>query len=97
MSGSASGLRPIQYETTTSSLKWKGKAARRSPEIKMHEEPKSMLRYVAIALVLVVPTLYFISAHVDKKVAPVSGFIAQTLVVTPGNSQLATADKSEIK
>ena len=63
----------------------------------MHEEPKSMLRYVAIAIVLVAPLLYLISAHVDKKVAPVSGFVAQTLGVAAGEKQLAENDRAAIK
>ena len=63
----------------------------------MHEEPKSMLRYFAIAIVMVAPLLYFISAHVGEKVAPVSGFVAQTLGVTAGEKQFAENDRAVIK
>lgn len=43
----------------------------------MTNEPKSLSRYLVIATLMVAPVLYFIDAHVDSKVAPVSGYIAQ--------------------
>lgn len=43
----------------------------------MTNEPKSLSLYLAIAAVLVAPLLYFTSAHVDEKVAPVGSYVAQ--------------------
>ena len=63
----------------------------------MHEEPKSMLRYVAVALILVAPVLYFIASHVDTKVAPLSGFVAQTVGVPIGNTRVAERDEVDVK
>ena len=61
----------------------------------MHDEPKSMIRYLAMAALAVAPVLYFISAHVDQKVAPVSGYVVQTFGVTAQDSKLARVEKLE--
>jgi hypothetical protein len=61
----------------------------------MHEQPKSLGRYVGIAAIIVTPLLYFISAHVDHKVVPVSGYVAQTYGVAPGDSKIARFDKAD--
>ena len=58
----------------------------------MYDEPKSMLRYVPVAIALITPLLYFISSHVNEKVAPLSAFVAQIHGV-PQNNGLAQAEK----
>lgn len=60
----------------------------------MHDEPKSILRYVAAAALLVAPLLYFVSTHIDTKVAPVSGYVAQTYGVAVKESRLAQTHKA---
>ncbi len=60
----------------------------------MHDQPKPLGRYVGIAAIIVTPLLYFISAHVDQRVAPVSGYVAQTYGAAPGDSKLARAGKA---
>lgn len=57
----------------------------------MTNEPKSMSRYVLTATLIVAPLLYFIAAHVDQRVAPVSGYVAQVYGVAQ-DSKLAQAN-----
>lgn len=60
----------------------------------MTNEPKSLSHYLLTATLIVAPVLYFISAHVDEKVAPVSGYIAQTYGVAVKESQIAQTEKA---
>lgn len=61
----------------------------------MNHEPKSLSRYLAAAFLFVAPVLYFISAHVDQKVAPVSGYVAQVYGVAQ-DSKLAQAEQAAV-
>jgi len=57
----------------------------------MTNEPKSLSHYLFAAALIVVPVLGFISAHVDTKVAPVSGYVAQVYGVQDNAARVAIA------
>ena len=59
----------------------------------MTNEPKSLSRYFLVAMLFVAPVMVFITSHVDTKVAPVSGYVAQVYGVQGSAVRVAQADE----
>ncbi|MGH6622734.1 MAG: hypothetical protein ACREBN_02125 [Burkholderiaceae bacterium] len=59
----------------------------------MTNEPKSLSHYLFIATLIVAPVMAFITTHVDTKVTPVSGYVAQVYGVQDGAARVALASE----